>query len=203
VLREGENDMAQPQTQPGRQLAEPSLLAALAEGWWLLLLRGIAAILFGVLAFIWPGLTLFTLVFLFAAFALVDGILALWVAIAGPGGMVPRWWLVVIGLLGIAAAVATFMWPGMTALVLLYFIASWAIVTGVFTVVGAIILRKEIEGEWLLVLSGTLSVLIGVFMVLQPGAGALALVWLIGAYAMVFGITLAALAFRLKKFAPA
>jgi uncharacterized membrane protein HdeD (DUF308 family) len=176
------------------------ILPSLAENWWLVLLRGIASILFGVLAFVWPGLTVFWLVLLFAAYAIVDGVLSLWAAFTGPGVMVPRWWLVVVGLLGIAAGIVTFMYPGMTAIVLLYFIAGWMIASGVFTIVGAIALRKEIEGEWWLVLNGALSVLIGLFMFFQPGAGALALVWLIGAYALLIGISLVMLSFRLKSY---
>jgi uncharacterized membrane protein HdeD (DUF308 family) len=171
----------------------------MAENWWLVLLRGIASIIFGVLAFVWPGLTVFWLVLLFAAYAIIDGIIALWAAATGPGVMAPRWWLVVIGLLGIAAGVVTFMYPAMTAIVLLYFIAGWMIASGVFTIVGAIMLRKEIEGEWWLVLNGALSILIGLFMFFQPGAGALALIWLIGAYALIVGVTLVMLAFRLKR----
>ena len=136
---------------------------------------------------------------MFAAYAIVDGVIALWAAATGPGVMAPRWWLVVIGLLGIAAGVVTFMYPAMTAIVLLYFIAGWMIASGVFTIVGAIMLRKEIEGEWWLILNGALSILIGLFMFFQPGAGALALIWLIGAYALIVGVTLVMLAFKLKS----
>jgi uncharacterized membrane protein HdeD (DUF308 family) len=190
--------MANVQRQPS-SLASPALLPALAENWWLVLLRGIASILFGVLAFVWPGLTVFWLVLLFAAYAIVDGVIALWAAATGPGVVTPRWWLVVIGLLGIAAGVVTFMYPAMTAIVLLYFIAGWMLASGVFTIVGAISLRKEIEGEWWLILNGALSILIGLFMFFQPGAGALALIWLIGAYALIGGVILVMLAFRLKS----
>ena len=179
-----------------------TMVHALAKNWWLLLLRGIAAIIFGLLAFAWPGLTLLTLILFYGAFALVDGVLALVAAITGgvPGS---RWWLAIVGLLGIAAGLLTFLTPGLTALVLLIFIASWAIVTGVFEIIGAIKLRKEIDNEWLLILSGIISVLFGVGMLLAPGAGALALVWVIGAYSVVLGVIFAALAFRLKKHAHA
>jgi uncharacterized membrane protein HdeD (DUF308 family) len=174
------------------------MLHALAQNWWLLLLRGIAAIIFGVLAFIWPGITLFTLVLLYGAFALVDGVLAIAAAIKG-GSPVPRWWLAVVGVAGIAAGVLTFIWPGITALVLLIFIAVWAIVLGVMEIYGAIKLRKEIDNEWLLIAGGFLSVLFGILLLVWPGAGALALVWLIGAYAIVFGVIYIAFAFKLKK----
>ena len=175
-------------------------LRELAENWWLLLLRGIAAIAFGLLAFSWPGLTLLTLVLMWGIYAIADGILALWAAIASKGGEIaPRWWLAVVGIAGILAGALAFVWPGMTALVLLMFIASWAIVIGVLQIWGAIRLRKEIEGEWLLGLSGVLSVAFGVIMFAQPGAGALAVVWLIGWFAIVAGCVYIGLAFQLKK----
>ena len=183
--------------QPGVGLGS-AMVHALARNWWLLLLRGIAAIIFGLLALAWPGLTLLTLILFYGAFALVDGVLAIVAAITGgvPGS---RWWLAIVGLLGIGAGLLTFLTPGLTALVLLYFIAVWAIVTGVFEIIGAIKLRKEIDNEWLLILGGIISVLFGVGMMLAPGAGALALVWVIGAYSVVMGAIFVALAFRLKK----
>ena len=183
--------------QPGVGLGS-AMVHALAKNWWLLLLRGIAAIIFGLLAFAWPGLTLLTLILFYGAFALVDGVLAIVAAITGgvPGS---RWWLAIVGLLGIAAGLLTFLTPGLTALVLLFFIAGWAIVTGVFEIIGAIKLRKEIDNEWLLILGGIISVLFGVGMMLAPGAGALALVWVISAYSVVMGVLFVALAFRLKK----
>jgi len=174
------------------------MVHALARNWWLLLLRGIAAIIFGLLALAWPGLTLLTLILFYGAFALVDGVLAIVAAITG-GVPRSRWWLAIVGLLGIAAGLLTFLTPGLTALVLLFFIAGWAIVTGVFEIIGAIKLRKEIDNEWLLILGGIISVLFGVGMMLAPGAGALALVWVIGAYSVVMGVLFVALAFRLKK----
>jgi uncharacterized membrane protein HdeD (DUF308 family) len=176
------------------------MVQALAKNWWLLLLRGIAAIIFGVLAFVWPGLTLLTLILFYGAFALVDGVLAIIAAVTG-GAPAPRWWLAIVGLLGIAAGLLTFLMPGVSALVLLFFIAGWAIATGVLQIIGAIQLRKEIDNEWLLILGGVLSVLFGVGMMLAPGAGALALVWVIGIYSVVLGVTFVALAFRLKKHA--
>jgi uncharacterized membrane protein HdeD (DUF308 family) len=176
------------------------MVHALAKNWWLLLLRGIAAIVFGLLAFAWPGLTLLTLILFYGAFALVDGVLAIVAAITG-GAPAPRWWLAIVGLLGIAAGLLTFLMPGLTAVVLLLFIAGWAIATGVFQIIGAIKLRKEIDNEWLLILGGIISVLFGVSMMVAPGAGALALVWVIGAYSVVIGAIFVALAFRLRKHA--
>jgi len=176
------------------------MVHALAKNWWLLLLRGIAAIIFGVLAFAWPGVTLLTLILFYGAFALVDGVLAIIAAITG-GAPGPRWWLAIVGLLGIAAGLLTFLMPGLSALVLLFFIAGWAIATGVFQIIGAIQLRKEIDNEWFLILGGIISVLFGIGVMLAPGAGALALVWVIGTYAVIIGVLLVALAFRLKKHA--
>ena len=190
---------AQTDRQPGLGLGV-AMVHALAKNWWLLLLRGIAAIIFGVLAFAWPGITLLTLILFYGAFALVDGVLAVIAAITG-GAPAPRWWLAVIGLLGISAGLLTFLMPGLTALVLLFFIAGWAIATGVFQIIGAIQLRKEIDNEWFLILGGVISVLFGIGVMLAPGAGALALVWVIGAYALIIGGLLVALAFRLKKHA--
>jgi uncharacterized membrane protein HdeD (DUF308 family) len=184
-------------TMPSSASGTP-LMHTLARYWWLVLLRGIAAIVFGVLAFIWPGITLVTLVLFYGAFALVDGVLALVHAIMGDSKG-SRWWLALVGIAGIVVGLLTFMWPGLTALVLLVFIATWAIILGVLQIVGAIRLRKEIDNEWTLALSGALSVLFGVVLLAAPGAGAIGLIWVIGAYAIAFGILLVMLALRLKK----
>ena len=179
------------------------MLHALAKCWWLLLLRGIAAIVFGVLAFVWPGLTLVTLVLLYGAFALVDGVLSLIAAFTGSVKPVPTWWLVVVGLLGIAAGIVTFAWPGITAILLILFIGAWALVHGIFEIIGAIQLRNEIDNEWMLILGGLLSVVFGVLVLLAPGAGALGLIWAIASYSIVFGILFVALALRLRKHSQA
>jgi uncharacterized membrane protein HdeD (DUF308 family) len=185
-------------TQIAHEMPRP-MLHALAKGWWLLLLRGIAAIVFGVLAFLWPGLTLVTLVLLYGAFALVDGVLSLVAAFTGGAKPVPTWWLVVVGLLGIAAGAVTFLWPGITAVLLVLFIGAWALVHGIFEIIGAIQLRKEFDNEWMLILGGVLSVIFGVIILIAPGAGALGLVWAIAAYSIVFGILFIALSLRLRK----
>jgi uncharacterized membrane protein HdeD (DUF308 family) len=178
--------------------ARPTL-RALAKCWWLVLLRGIAGIVFGVLAFIWPGLTLITLVLLYGAYALIDGAIALIAAFTGAAKPVPTWWLIVVGFFGIGAGLVTFLWPGITALVLIIFIGAWAIAHGVFEIIGAIKLRKEIENEWLLILAGAVSVLFGIIVLVAPGAGALGLIWAIGAYSIVFGVLLVGLSLRLRK----
>jgi uncharacterized membrane protein HdeD (DUF308 family) len=176
------------------------VLPVLARNWWALVLRGLAAILFGVLAFAWPGITLFVLVLFFGAYMLVDGIFAI-VAAVRAAGEEDRWWLLLIqGILGVLAGLVAIFWPGLTALALLYFIAAWAIVTGIMEIVAAIRLRREIEGEWALALSGALSVLFGVLLVVLPApAGLLSLVWLIGAYAVATGVLLLILAFRVRS----
>jgi uncharacterized membrane protein HdeD (DUF308 family) len=178
---------------PGSAMAH-----ALAKNWWMLLLRGIAAIIFGLLALAWPGMTLLTLILFYGAYVLVDGVLAIVAAITG-GAPMPRWWLAIVGLLGVAAGLLTFLMPGLTAILLLYFIAGWAIATGALQIIGAIRLRKEIDNEWLLILGGIVSVLFGAAMMAAPGAGALALITVIGIYAVIIGVLLVALSFRLKK----
>lgn len=180
---------------------EGHLASTLSRSWWLLLLRGVVAIAFGVLAWAQPGITLAALVLLFGAYAAADGILCLWAAMAGPKRH-ESWWLMLLqGLVGVAIGLITFLAPGITALGLLFYIAIWAIVTGVLEIVAAIRLRKEISHEWLLLLSGLASIIFGGLLVARPGVGALAVLWLIGVYAVVFGILLLILAFRSRTFA--
>jgi uncharacterized membrane protein HdeD (DUF308 family) len=180
----------------GRSMLDSS---GLVGHWWALALRGAVAIIFGVLAFIWPGLTLAILVLFWGAYALVDGVLDVVAGLRTSHDH--RWGLLIEGVIGIAAGVATFAWPGLTALVLVYIIAAWGVVTGVFEVIAAIRLRQVIRNEWLLVLSGIVSVLFGIALFVAPGAGALALVWLIAAFAIVDGILLLLLAVRLRGLA--
>jgi uncharacterized membrane protein HdeD (DUF308 family) len=175
------------------------LLEALGRNWWLVALRGLLAILFGLAAFVWPGLTLVVLVLLFGAYALADGVMALiagWMHRRGRSG----WWMVFEGLFGIAIGVVTFLWPAVAALALLSFIAAWAVVTGIFEIAAAVRLRHVIDNEWALALGGLLSVAVGVAIFVWPQGSALALVWLIGAYAILFGILLLAFAFRLRSW---
>ena len=174
------------------------MLVVFTSSWWALILRGIAGILFGVLAFMWPNITLTVLVFLFGAYALVDGAFSIAAGIKSHGEY-KRWWLLLIeGVLSVAAGFFAFFVPAMTALILLILIASWAIVTGVFEIAAAIQLRKVITGEWMLALSGLLSVLFGGLLLYNPVGGALAVVWLIGAYSIVFGILLLAFGIKLR-----
>lgn len=173
--------------------------AELSRVWWALVIRGTLSILFGVLAFVFPGMTLEVLVILFGAYALVDGAMALVAAMAGarPG---QTWALVVEGLFGIGAGVVTFLWPAITLAALLLLIAVWAIVTGVFEIVAAVRLRNEIQGEWALGLAGVLSILFGLGLFVAPNLWTLAVVYLIGAYALLFGVAMIALAMRLRSW---
>lgn len=169
------------------------ILDLVSRNWWMLALRGVAAILFALSAYFWPGLTLFALVMLFAAYAIVDGIMA---AVVGARA---HWWMVMtFGLIGIAAGVITIFRPGLTAVALLMFIAAWAIIRGVLEVTAAIRLRKEITNEWWFVLAGLLSIAFGVMMFVYPGAGALSLLWVIATYALILGVVMLAFAFRLR-----
>lgn len=183
----------------GAETGQP-VLPVLSRNWWALALRGLAAVLLGLAAFLLPGITLAALILLFGAYMLVDGVFAI-VAAVRAAGREARWWLLLgEGILGVLAGIVALVWPGLTALALLYFVAAWAIVTGILKIVGAIRLRKEIEGEWALILGGALSVLFGVLLAVIPApAGILSLLWLIGAYAVAFGVVLIILAFRLRN----
>src|ERR1043166_4789605 len=173
-------------------------MEALARNWWALVLRGIAGVIFGVLTFMFPAMTLGVLILLFGAYAIVDGVFNLVAAVSGRTGQ-PWWHLVLEGIVSIAAGVIAFAWPGLTALALLWVIAGWAIVTGVLEIVAAIRLRKHIDNEWWLVLSGVASVVFGGLLIVAPVAGALAVTLWIGAYAVVFGALMIALGLRLRR----
>jgi len=175
-------------------MPDAPIARALATHWSSLAIRGVCALLFGIVAFMMPGLTLTTLVLIWGIYALIDGGLAL---VAGFKAKI--WSLVFLGLVGVLAGIGAFIYPGMTALVLLYFIAVWSIITGVLAIVTAIRLRKEITGEWALGLAGLLSLLFGAMLVARPGEGALTIIYLLAAYAVAFGILLLILAFRLKS----
>jgi len=176
------------------------MASVLKRGWWLLVLRGIAAIAFGVLTWIQPAISLAALVLLFGVYALADGLLGLWMALSGRKGN-DHWWLLLLAsLVGIGAGLLTFTAPGITALALLFYIAVWAIATGVLQIVAALRLRREISGEWWLILAGLASVAFGVILLSRPGAGALAVLWLIAAYAIVFGVLELMLAFKVRSF---
>ena len=174
----------------------------LARHWWAVGLRGLVAIIFGILALVVPGITLIVLIAFFGADVLIDGVIAIYLAIRGRENNRNWGWLLVEGIAGVLIGIITFRWPGVTTFVLLAFIAAWAIITGVMEIFEAIELRRVINNEWLLILSGAVSVLFGVLLLFFPGSGALALVWLIGLFALIFGILLLVLAWRLRGMAP-
>lgn len=176
------------------------MATVLARNWALVAVRGVVALLFGLFAIAQPGITLAALVTLFGAFALVDGMVAVWSALFHRRGET-RWFALLIGgIAGIGIGILTFLMPAITALILLYLIAAWAIIHGMVEIAMAIQLRKVLTGEWLLALAGVLSVVFGLFLVAFPGAGALAVTLWIGAWAVVLGVVVIALAFRLRRW---
>ncbi len=174
------------------------MLGFVARDWWVFAIRGITALVFGILAFIWPETTLSVLVFLFGAYVLVDGVALLIALVRGDAAARRHAWAVAImGVLGIVFGVVTFAWPGLTALSLLYLVAFWAIATGGFQVIAAIALRRELEGEFWMALGGVASIVFGVLLIAFPGDGLITLVWLVGLWSVVFGVSSLSLAYRL------
>ncbi|RGE46775.1 HdeD family acid-resistance protein [Comamonas testosteroni] len=177
----------------------PSMSVMLRRSWWVLLLRGVAAIVFGVLTWMQPAASAAALVLIFGAYVFLDGVLGVYSAIKSRNES-RHWWMVLLwGLTGVVFGVLTVINPAITALVLTIYIGVWALITGVVEIVAALRLRKEIEGEWLLVLGGLISVLFGAFVLAQPGAGMMAMLWVIATYAVIFGVLMVLLAFKVKK----
>ncbi|MEO8608014.1 MAG: HdeD family acid-resistance protein [Chloroflexota bacterium] len=177
------------------------MLTMLAKNWWVVALRGVIAILFGIALLVAPPIVITTMVLFFGAYALIDGIGAIFTAVQHRTQ--PRWWLLLLeGIIGVVAGILVFMYPTFAAInavfFVLYIVAFWSIFTGVTEIMQAIQLRKEIEGEFWLGLSGALSVLFGIFLLIAPGTGILALITIVAAYAIVFGVFLLFLAFRLR-----
>jgi uncharacterized membrane protein HdeD (DUF308 family) len=166
--------------------------------WWVLAVRGAFAILFGIVALVWPGITVFALVLLFGAYALADGVVAVTQAFRGTTGG-PRGLLALSGVAGIALGIAALVWPGITAFVLLMLIAAWAVATGLLEIIVAVALRRELRGEWAYVLTGAISLLFGILLFAWPVSGAIAVVWLIGLLAILSGAALLGAAFRLRQ----
>jgi uncharacterized membrane protein HdeD (DUF308 family) len=180
-------------------MAQPQALPSETGHWWALALRGAIAILFGLAALLRPGIALDALILLFGAYALVDGVFAIVGVFGGTRGGTPRWLLFLEGIAGILAGLIAFVLPGLTAVLLLYLIAVWAIITGISEIAMAIRLRKEIRGEWALIVGGAFSVLFGVILaVIGPVAGLLSLIWLIGVYALAFGILILITALQVR-----
>ena len=179
---------------------EASIRHALKRGWWLLALAGVVAILFGVIAFAWPAPTVLVLMVLFGCLALVYGVFATFGSLTNRVAY-EHWWLTLLGgLASIAVGILAFVWPGLTALVLLYLIAAWAVVLGILGIVMAVRLRKQIKGELILILCGIISVLFGLVAFIWPVAGALTILWLIALYAIFMGVLLLALAYRARSW---
>ncbi len=175
------------------------MLEALTRNWWVLLVRGLCAIAFGIAAFAQPGITLLVLVMLYAAHALVDGVMAIVLAVTCRRREEGWWALIIVGLAGIGAGIGAFVWPGITAAVLLVFVATWQIVRGVFEIITAVRLRKVIDNEWLMGLDGAVSVAVGAALLAWPEAGLITIVWFLGAGAIAFGILSIALSLRLRS----
>ena len=172
---------------------------ALARNWWLVVLRGVLAILFGLTAFVWPDITWVVLIMMFGIYTLVDGLVAVGTGLSRAKDS-PRWWAFLVeGLVSIAAAVVALIWPQLTGLIMVLVIAGWAVLTGILEIVAAIRLRHEISNEWLLALGGIVSIALGVFLFLRPVAGGIAIIWTVAAYAVIFGGLLIALGFRLRS----
>jgi uncharacterized membrane protein HdeD (DUF308 family) len=175
-----------------------TLAKLIADRWWTLVVRGVAGIAFGIFTLVAPRTSLLAIVYVWGAYAIIDGIGALASAWRNDRG--GRGWLIFEGIVGIGAGIVAFAWTGLTALFLLIMIASWAVITGVIELIAAFRLRREIEGEWLLAASGVLSVILGIVLFMAPGAGIVALLWTIGVYAIVFGGMLIALGFRVRSW---
>ena len=174
----------------------------LVGNWWAFVLRGLLAIAFGLLTFFRPGISLLALVYMFGFYALAEGIFNIIAAFRRTGPEQQPWWALLLeGVLSMIAGLLAFFIPGITAMALLWLIAAWAIATGAMEIAAAIRLRRQIKGEWVLAVSGVLSILFGALLFAFPGAGALTVVLWIGAYAVVFGILLIALGIRLRQWA--
>ncbi len=173
---------------------------ALARNWWSLVIRGFVAIALGIVTFAWPGITIGALVLLFGAYALIDGVVSI-VGAWKAARTHERWGALIFeGIVGIAAAAVTAIIPGLTAIVLVYLVAAWALVTGVLEIIAAVRLRQFVSHEWLLALSGVASLLFGILALLLPLAGAVAIALGVGIYALVFGVLLIGLGFRLRSW---
>ena len=172
----------------------------LADNWWAIAVRGVAGVVFGAIALFWPPAAVVALVLLFGAYALVDGVFNLIAAFRAPRSGRPWGWLAFSGIVGVIAGVVTFFRPGLTALALVLVIGWWAIITGIAQIIAAIRLRKHIQHEWLLGVSGLLSIALGVLLLARPGIGAITVAIWVGVYALLFGILLIALGFRLRKW---
>jgi uncharacterized membrane protein HdeD (DUF308 family) len=183
-----------------------SMIRAVSKYWWIFSLRGIIAIVFGLAALLWPALTLGVMVLLFGLFALLEGLLTV-VTSFGKGDEKGGWTLLLEGLVGLlvcvivllGTSIGSILWPKVAAVMLVYYIAGWAILAGLFKIFTAFRIRKEVKGEWILGLNGLVSILVGVILILRPEAGVLALAWLIGILAVIVGIFQLLLGLKLRE----
>ena len=175
------------------------MVGQFVRNWWVPVLRGVLGILFGFLVFAYPRTTVEVFVYLFGAYALLDGIVALALSFDVSRG---RGWVLLSGIAGIAAGILTFMYPSTTAVALVYIVAAWAVVTGAFEIAGAFEWRQVVSDTWMLGLAGVLSIILGVLLFSAPGAGLIAWAYLIGAYAIIYGVLYIATGIRLKSFQP-
>ena len=177
------------------------MVSALKANWWVLVLRGIIAIVFGIAAFVWPGVTALALVYLLAAFAFVEGIFAFGGAFGYglPGAQ--RFLMILLGLLGVAVGVFAVARPGIAALTIVVWVAWWAIIAGIIQIVVAIEMRKEIENEWALIIGALLSIVFGILLLWRPLAGVITLAYLFGFFALIFGVAMLSLGVRLRTLA--
>jgi uncharacterized membrane protein HdeD (DUF308 family) len=175
------------------------MIILLSKYWCLYVVRGVLAILFGLAAFFWPGITLRALVMLFGFFVLLQGLVLLFAAF-GSKAISTNWWIGLLeGIVSVLLGLMAFVWPGITAIILLFIIAAWAFFSGVIEFMAAVQLRRVISGEWVLGLTGILSITIALLLVAQPGAGAVAVTWLIGLYAFIFGALLLYLGVKIRN----
>ena len=182
-------------------MTAPEVVDEIADGlWWAIALRALAAVLLGIVAILLPGPTLAAIVIVFGIYAIIDGVLAIMAAVRGFRKK-ERWGAMLLqGIVGVIAGAIAVFWPGIGALALTYLVAAWALVTGAFEIAAAIRLREVIKGEWLLAVAGLLSIVFAVLIVLYPGAGALTLVWWLGAYAVAYGVVSLVLAFKVRSW---
>jgi uncharacterized membrane protein HdeD (DUF308 family) len=161
--------------------------------------RGIVSVIIGIIAIVWPGVTISTLIGLFALYALIDGATNLYLAYNRHLGRNPAWGQLLQGVLGILAGIVTFVWPAVTAQLLIFFIGTWAIFNGILQIVAAVRLRKIIRGEWLLALGGAMSIVFGAVVIGRPGVALVGLSWSLGVFAVLSGLLLIALGIRLRE----
>jgi uncharacterized membrane protein HdeD (DUF308 family) len=174
------------------------MLESLQKNWWLVALRGLVALSLGVIMLFYPIASVYVLVIFFGAYAIVDGLFAVIVALMAIAQHKHKWWLFVEGVLGLTAGIMIFIWPGITAIILLYFIAFWALFTGILEIIFCVAQWKVLPNNWLWLLSGILSILLGIIMFVNPGTGALTVVFFIALYLIFFGVVLLGMGITLR-----